>query len=68
MATYTHPNGGKITTHGSVYAMESTLTGYPAPSKETDILESRGVSSAEEWIDSNIKNKYFFEGFVKEGV
>ena len=58
MATYTHPDGGKITTNGSIYTLDT-----PTHKRKVDVR--RWNRSAEQWIDNDIANGYY-EGFTKE--
>lgn len=60
MATYTHPNGGTITTNGSIYKLDS-----PTHRRTVDVI--RWNHSAEQWIDNDIASGYY-EGFTKESV
>jgi hypothetical protein len=63
MATYTHPNGGKITTNGSTYTLATTPYGYEHTPRKVDVF--KWTDNAEQWIDNNIASGYY-EGFTKE--
>lgn len=65
MATYTHPNGGTITTHGSIYTLATTPYGEPHTPRKVDVY--RWNRNAEQWIDNDIASGYY-EGFTKESV
>jgi hypothetical protein len=60
MATYTHPNGGTITTHGSTYKIET-----PTDKRKVDVYKWH--LDAEQWIDNDIASG-FYQGFTKESV